>query len=107
MEINPAEIPAISVYQHLLRTVMPRPIAWVSTKSNSGVANLAPFSFFTAVGSAPPTLLFCPANRRDGTPKDTLANILENGQFVVNVVTESLVLFLNLAQRCVYFGLTA
>lgn len=96
MEINPEEIPAISVYQHLLRTVMPRPIAWVSTRSQAGITNLAPFSFFTAVGSRPPTLLFCPANRRDGTAKDTLRNILETGQFVVNVVTESTAEAMNL-----------
>ena len=75
-------------YQHMVRMIVPRPIAWVSTRSPNGVDNIAPFSYFTGVGSRPPTLLFCPANRRDGTPKDTMANIEATGEFVVNVVTD-------------------
>jgi len=71
----------------MIRLITPRPIAWVSTVSNDGKPNLAPFSYFNAVGSNPPTLMFCPANRPDGTPKDTLANIQANGEFVVNVVS--------------------
>ena len=75
-------------YQHMVRIIVPRPIAWVSTRSPIGVDNIAPFSYFTGVGSRPPTLLFCPANRRDGTPKDSMANIEATGEFVVNVVTD-------------------
>lgn len=75
-------------YQHMVRMIVPRPIAWVSTRSPNGVDNIAPFSYFTGVGSRPPTLLFCPANRRDGTPKDTMTNIEATGEFVVNVVTD-------------------
>lgn len=70
--------------------ITPRPIAWVSTIDTKGVCNLAPFSFFNGVGANPPTLMFCPANRADGTAKDTLANIRANGQFVVNIVTEEM-----------------
>ena len=77
--------------------MIPRPIAWVSTRSATGIANLAPYSFFTAVGSRPPTLLFCPANRRDGTAKDSLVNILETKQFVVNVVSHELAESMNLS----------
>jgi flavin reductase (DIM6/NTAB) family NADH-FMN oxidoreductase RutF len=55
-----------------------------------GVCNLAPFSFFNGVGANPPTVMFCPANRHDGTPKDSHANILRTGQFVVNIVTEEM-----------------
>ena len=90
MEIPVGELRASLVYQHLIRIITPRPIAWVSTISSAGLTNLAPFSFFTGVGSRPPSLLFCPANRVDGSPKDTLRNIRENGQFVVNVVSEAL-----------------
>lgn len=74
-------------YQWMTRLINPRPIAWVATISEKGVANLAPFSFFNGVGSKPPTLLFCPANKRDGSPKDTLLNIRQTGEFVVNIVT--------------------
>lgn len=75
------------LYRTMIQLITPRPIAWVSTVSDSGIANLAPFSYFNAVGSKPPTLMFCPANRPDGAKKDTLTNIEQNGEFVVNVVT--------------------
>ncbi len=87
MELNPDKLSHSDIYAHMIRLITPRPIAWVSTLSNDGVPNLAPFSYFNAVGSNPPTLMFCPANRPDGTPKDTLANIQANGEFVVNVVS--------------------
>ena len=86
MKFDPEHIPVATLYQHLIRIIAPRPIAWVSTVSLSGVANLAPFSFFTGVGARPPSVVFCPSNRRDGTPKDTLKNILDNGEFVINAV---------------------
>lgn len=86
MQIDPATLASGELYQHMIRLITPRPIAWVSTVSNDGVPNLAPFSYFSAVGSNPPTLMFCPANRPDGTRKDTLANIEQNGEFVVNIV---------------------
>lgn len=96
MELNTATARASSIYQHLIRVIAPRPIAWVSTISVSGVMNLAPFSFFTGVGSRPPSVLFCPANRRDGGPKDTLKNILNTREFVINVVPFRLVEAMNL-----------
>jgi flavin reductase (DIM6/NTAB) family NADH-FMN oxidoreductase RutF len=86
MNLDPAQISPSSLYQHLIRIIAPRPIAWVSTVSRSGVENLAPFSFFTGVGAKPPSILFCPSNRRDGTPKDSLQNILDTGEFVINAV---------------------
>lgn len=89
--LDPRSLTPATLYQHLIRLILPRPIAWVSTLSPSGVPNLAPFSFFTGVGSVPPTLAFCPANRRDGRPKDTLANLLAQGEFVVNLVPFALV----------------
>lgn len=97
MEINLSTARASSIYQHLIRVIAPRPIAWVSTVSASGVTNLAPFSFFTGVGSRPPSVLFCPANRRDGGPKDTLKNILETHEFVINVVPYRLAEAMNLS----------
>ena len=97
MEINLSTARASSIYQHLIRVIAPRPIAWVSTVSATGVTNLAPFSFFTGVGSRPPSVLFCPANRRDGGPKDTLKNILATREFVINVVPYRLAEAMNLS----------
>lgn len=87
LDIDPAEVRASVFYQHMIHAIVPRPIAWVSTVSKDGVNNVAPFSYFTGVGSRPPTLLFCPANNRLGEPKDTLRNIHETGDFVVNIVS--------------------
>jgi flavin reductase (DIM6/NTAB) family NADH-FMN oxidoreductase RutF len=69
--------------------VVPRPIAFVSTKSQSGLLNLAPFSFFGACCYSPPTLAFS-AELRDGAMKDTARNITHLGEFVVHIVSESL-----------------
>lgn len=95
MQIDPAAKRTRELYSLLVGLITPRPIAWVSTVSSSGVTNLAPYSFFNGVGARPPLVVFCPANRRDGSPKDTLANIQQNGQFVVNVVTDELAEVMN------------
>jgi flavin reductase (DIM6/NTAB) family NADH-FMN oxidoreductase RutF len=82
-------LPFAQAYKLMIGSIVPRPIAWVSTLSPSGVPNLAPFSFFNGVCSNPPSLLFCPVRRgTDGAKKDTLTNLEANGEFVVNVVTE-------------------
>jgi len=89
MNVRPEQIPYRDFYRILLGSVAPRPIAWVSTL-NKGHLNLAPFSFFNAVSAKPPMLGFSPSLRLvDGqsAPKDTLHNIRETGEFVVNVVT--------------------
>lgn len=89
MKLDPDELSTGAIYAWMIHLITPRPIAWVSTLSPEGIANLAPFSFFNGVGANPPTIMFCPANRPDGAPKDTLVNIERQGQFVVNLVTES------------------
>ena len=73
-------------YGWMISTILPRPIAWVSTISADGQTNLAPFSFFQGVTANPPTLMFCPVNTRDGTKKDTVRNIEAVPEFVVNLV---------------------
>ncbi len=92
MDIDPGTLSTAERYKLLIGCVVPRPIAFVSTVSPAGRTNLAPFSFFTGVGSDPLTLLFCPSNKPDGTEKDTLRNAAPApggvGQFVVNVATE-------------------
>jgi len=89
MEINPTTLPYQSVYKIMTGSIVPRPIGWISTLDLRGRANLAPFSFFNAVCSNPPTLLFCPLIRStDGMTKDTLNNVRTTNEFVVNIVTE-------------------
>lgn len=95
MRLDPASIDDSKLYFAMISCIAPRPIAWVSTVSPAGVANLAPFSFFTGITSDPPTLLFCPGNRADGSRKDTLRNIEATREFVVNVVPFSLAAQMN------------
>jgi len=73
-------------YSWITATVVPRPIAWVSTISPGGKTNLAPFSFFQGITGNPPTLMFSPVNDRHGNPKDTYRNVEATGEFVVNLV---------------------
>lgn len=84
ISIKPSELETKQVYKLMTGSVIPRPIAWVSTKAADGTLNLAPFSYFSAVGANPPTVLFC-IGKRD-TEKDTYTNVVENGEFVVNFV---------------------
>lgn len=90
MKINPAEISIKEMYGHLVSMITPRPIAWVTTVNQDGIANLAPYSFFNGVSANPPAVCFSPVNTRDGNLKDTVVNIRHNRQFVVNVVPASL-----------------
>lgn len=85
------------VYRLLTALVQPRPIAWVSTISKSGVPNLAPFSFFNVVCAKPPTVVFCPMwSGPDAVKKDTVKNIEETGEFVIQVVSRELAPQMNL-----------
>jgi flavin reductase (DIM6/NTAB) family NADH-FMN oxidoreductase RutF len=91
MEVHAADLPHREIYKLLAGCVVPRPIAWVSTIDAEGRPNLAPFSFFNAVCSNPPTLMFVTSIRgTDGGQKDTYHNIKATGEFVVNFVTEAL-----------------
>ncbi|MGC9158828.1 MAG: flavin reductase family protein [Terracidiphilus sp.] len=95
LSFDPANCQQRDNYKLMTGIIVPRPIALVSTISRDGVANLAPFSFFCGVGSAPPTVLFCPALRLSDEPgkgekKDTLRNVEETGEFVINVVSEAI-----------------
>jgi flavin reductase (DIM6/NTAB) family NADH-FMN oxidoreductase RutF len=76
-------------YRLLTSIVVPRPIAWVSSMGADGSTNLAPYSFFNAVGNAPPTIMLA-IGRRKGKIKDTLRNITETKEFVVNIADAKL-----------------
>lgn len=78
------------VYKLMSACVFPRPIAWVTTQNAEGSVNAAPYSFFNAMGSAPPTLAVGLQADSERGFKDTAKNILENGEFVVNLVSEKL-----------------
>lgn len=79
-------------YKLLLATVLPRPIAWITTRDTHGAVNAAPFSFFNVFGSDPATVGVGIGSKGPGEPKDTRANIRANEQFVVNLVPYALAL---------------
>ena len=90
MILDPNEIPFQETHKLMIGSIIPRPIAFVSTQSNNGKNNVAPFSYFNGVCSKPPTIMFAPARRGwDGEEKDTLINIRDTEEFVVNIVSES------------------
>lgn len=89
MEIDPAGLPRDAVYKLLTGSVVPRPIAWVTTVSKNGVVNAAPFSAFVIVSVNPPMLLISSA-RPNGVQNDTAVNIEATDCFCVNVVTEAM-----------------
>ncbi|OOE12479.1 flavin reductase family protein [Fictibacillus arsenicus] len=93
MQFDPKELTEKDVYKLLIGSVVPRPIAWVSTISTEGVVNLAPFSFFNVASRNPPMLCISigpGVGEREGTEKDTLVNIRNQKEFVINVVPSSL-----------------
>lgn len=79
------------IYKLMTSTIVPGPIAWVVTQSADGHVNAAPYSFFNAISGDPPLVIFGVGGRENGKAKDTAANIRETGQFVINMVAESMV----------------
>ena len=93
-----------NAYQWMISTILPRPIAWVSTISADGKTNLAPFSFFQGITANPPTLMFVPVNSRQGVKKDTVRNIEAVPEFVVNLVSHELAAQMNLTAALLPYG---
>ena len=92
MILDADELDVTQAYKLLIATIVPRAIGWISTLSTDGVANLAPFSFFTAVGRKPPVVSITIQHRSDGvTLKDTYVNIRDTKEFVANLVTLPLI----------------
>ncbi len=87
MNLDVADLDPQRVYQLLVGGVVPRPIAWISSLSASGVHNLAPYSFFTVASCNPPVLAITQVNPRDRIFKDTLTNLQATGDAVVNIVS--------------------
>lgn len=88
MNVDAKDLDETSAYKLLIGSIIPRPIAWVSTLSTEGVLNVAPISFFTCVGRKPPRISLSIQPRSDrSTLKDTFVNIRDTGEFVVNMAT--------------------
>ena len=89
MIYDPTEHPLLETHKLMIGSIVPRPIAFISTLSKDGLENLAPFSYFNGICSNPPSIMFCPARRGyDGKTKDTLNNIRDTEEFAVNIVSE-------------------
>ncbi|MBZ5608356.1 MAG: flavin reductase family protein [Acidobacteriia bacterium] len=97
MTVDPKAERYQDIYKLLIGSIVPRPIALVSTISSDGIRNLAPFSFFTGISSKPTLICFCPGPRAAGEQrKDTLRNIHTTREFVVNIVSEEIAAKMNL-----------
>ncbi len=106
MIIDPNELSAKERYKLLIGSIVPRPIAWVSSMDRAGNLNLAPYSFFTVGARDPMTLIFCPQVPL-GEPrekKDTLANIEQIPEFVVNLTNEETAEAMNLTATVLSHG---
>lgn len=88
MEFDFATLAGPDRYKLMAAAITPRPIAWITSQSAAGVRNAAPYSFFGLMGAEPPLLAIGLMRRPDGTYKDSAANIIETGEFVVNLVAE-------------------
>jgi flavin reductase (DIM6/NTAB) family NADH-FMN oxidoreductase RutF len=104
MELNLSELEPRHAHDLLTSAIIPRPIAWVTTIGKDGKHNLAPFSFFTGVSWAPPVLAFSVVNRADGTIKDTLRNIQEVPEFVINIVSVELLHTMEFTAKPIPYG---
>jgi flavin reductase (DIM6/NTAB) family NADH-FMN oxidoreductase RutF len=89
MDLKLSDLSRLERYKLLIGLVIPRPIAWVSTWSENGVANCAPYSFFNVFSEDPPLCMVSFGLRSDGRIKDSLRNIRRTGEFVVNLVDET------------------
>lgn len=90
------KISAATAYKLLSSTILPRPIAFVTSMNAKGQLNAAPFSFFNAMGSAPPVVVLGFQPNADGSQKDTPNNIMQTREFVVNLVDEPLAVQMNI-----------
>ncbi len=104
MRLDFTSLSARDAYSWMVSTILPRPIAWVSTISADGKSNLAPFSFFQGICANPPTLMFVPVNTRDGAKKDTTRNIEAVPEFVVNLVPFALAEKMNATAALLPYG---
>ena len=99
-----AQMSAKDTYKLVVSTIVPRPIAWVVSQDAEGQLNAAPFSFFNAMSGTPPILVLGIGSRDEGGPKDTLRNILQTRQFVINLVNEDMARQMNVTATAFAYG---
>ena len=87
MIIDFSTLSANNIYHTLTQTIIPRPIAWVLSKNPQGVLNLAPFSYFTAVSSNPPILMYAVGQKPCGTYKDSATNVESTAELVIHIAS--------------------
>jgi len=104
MGLDPDKLTTLDLYRILTGSILPRPIAWVSTVDAAGNPNLAPFSFFTVASVNPPVICFSPLIDATGDEKDTLINIGRTGEFVVNIVSHGLTAEMNQTSAAYAYG---
>ncbi len=104
MDIDLRELEVRQAHDLLTSSILPRPIAWVCSISSEGKLNVAPFSFFTGVQWHPPILAFSVVNKADGTKKDTVINVEQTKEFVINVVSTELLEAMEYSARPLPYG---
>jgi len=97
MIFETSNLDANEIYRLLVGGITPRPIAWISTLSVDGVANIAPYSFFNVASCNPPILWYSQVNPKHGQDKDTLRNLIETKQCAVHIVNSQLLEKMNLS----------
>lgn len=96
MNIKTEALSTPDIYRLLVGGVTPRPIAWISTVSDDGVHNIAPYSFFSVASVNPPVLSYTQVTPQTGEDKDTLRNLIANKECVVHIVNSSALEKMNL-----------
>lgn len=104
MRLDPANVSPDAAYHWLIASIVPRPIAWVSTLNEDDSANLAPFSFFTGITSEPLTCLICVGRHKDGRKKDTWRNVERTREHVIHVVSDALAQPMNVTSVAFPYG---
>lgn len=101
MNYTISELNGQQLYPLLVGGIIPRPIAWISTQSQQGIDNLAPYSFFSVASANPPILTVTQINAQTENDKDTLRNLKETHECVINIVSETLAAQMN--ETCAQF----
>jgi flavin reductase (DIM6/NTAB) family NADH-FMN oxidoreductase RutF len=103
MIFDVSELEIQQKYRLLNGGITPRPIAWISTRSSDGIDNLAPYSFFTGASCNPPVLLYTQVTQRNGDDKDTLRNLMDTGECVINIANSELLEKMNQTSASIRF----
>jgi flavin reductase (DIM6/NTAB) family NADH-FMN oxidoreductase RutF len=106
MQLDFNTLEPLERYRWLASTITPRPIAWVSSQSEAGVSNLAPFSFFQVISDDPPTLMVNVNHRADGGLKDTLLNVQASGELVIQLVSVAQAEAMNASAAVLPYGIS-